>query len=131
MPPLSHYARTACAGQVRIVPPRAGTGDGVGPMTRLWHMFIPYTFVVRSVPRRDRIWASAALFALVGIVVYLLLARAARPDFTDYCGWLVGGAAVTLAAVAVLHGVGPDTGLAPITYLLAVASTVAQTLGTA
>jgi hypothetical protein len=94
-------------------------------------MILPYQIVGRFAPRRDRIWASAALLAMGGIVLYLLLARAVDADFTDYWAWLVGGAAVTLAVVAVLHGVAAETGLAPMTYLLAIASTVAQTLGTA
>jgi len=100
-------------------------------LTRWWLTLLPSPIVVRFAPRRDRVWACAALLVLSGIVLYLLLARAVRPDFTDYWGWLVGGAAVTLAAVAVLHGVAPEGGLAPLTYLLAVAATVAQTLGTA
>jgi uncharacterized membrane protein YjdF len=92
--------------------------------------FFPFTFAYA--PRRNRVWAYAALLTLGGILAYLLLGRAVRPDLTDYWGWLVGRAAATLAAVTLLNAAAAaEGGLSPLTHVLVIGATVAEMFGTA
>jgi uncharacterized membrane protein YjdF len=84
----------------------------------------------RKSPRSQGVLLSTV--GLGGLLAFLLIHEAIRPNFTDYWGYMIGQIAVTLAVIVALDVYfAREGGLSWYTHLVVTANTWADTFGTA
>ena len=77
-------------------------------------------------------WATLDVAALAGLLLYLIANQVINPGFTNYWGYMVAQIAATILTVAWLsQRFSAEGGLSPLTHVIIVLVTYADTLGTA